>query len=328
MSLWFIIAQVLGVITIVLSFISFQIKNKRKYLLIEGITSTFWAAMVLCMGFATTMSTQLNLFIVGIYSASRAFVFWWIFAKDTPKRKRYGKIFLMFMLAVAVSLGIYRITQLPTTTTIIIQSITLLTAIGFVIGQYLPGKHPLRISVFLYSILLFINSTPLVILDGNTLERWNIMGMLIETSKIMSVFVFYGLTVHRQHLVKKLMQIKTTVNCEVSKIKGCSNLEEISDIMPIEKLERLAVKMVQYELSIMERDKMNDIRGTQNHVQAVLDDMKTVHDVKMMIEKTLKLKMRRLESLPIPKFSNIKEEMKEVILGKPKNEGSEEVVSL
>ena len=97
MNPWFIIAQILGAVTIILSFVSFQIKNKRKYLLVEGISSLFWASMFLAMGLATTWDTQINLFLIGLYSAVRALVFWWIFAKDSPKRRRAGKIFLMSM---------------------------------------------------------------------------------------------------------------------------------------------------------------------------------------------------------------------------------------
>jgi len=308
-STWFIVAQVLGVITICFEFASYQIKNKQTYLLVNGIGSAFWAFMFLAVGMATTMSTQITLFIVGIYSSARALVFFWIFQKDTIKRRRIGKGFLIFMIFVALSAGITMITRLPTTGTIILQAVSLVFALGFVIGQYMPGKHPVRISVFFYAIMLLLNSTPLAILDGNGIERWNIMGIAIEASKIISVLLFYIIFVHKKVLANKLVQIKSIVACEMSKITACSSVEEIANIMPPEKLEKLAVKMVQYELSLVERDKMIDINCTRDHTRAVLEDIQTVQDVKNMLEKLMRLKMQKLDK---PKMTGV---AKEAILG-------------
>ena len=318
MNIWFIIAQILGAITICFEFASYQIKDKRKYLLVNGIGSAFWAMMFLSMALATTFSTQITLVVVGVYSSLRALVFWWIFAKDTPKRRLYGKIFLFFMIGVALAAGITLITQLPTTETIILQSVTLVFALGFVIGQYLPGKHPIRISVFLYAITLFLTQTPLNILDGTGIERWNIMGMLIESAKMASVLVFYGLLVYKHFVAKKLIEIKSLVACEVSKIEVSSSLEEIKNIMPAEKLEKLVIKMVKFEIATMDRE-MKCIKDIQDHTKGVIDDMKTVADVKLMLEKLIALKTNRLDQLPIPKLSNVKTEMKEVMFGKSKD---------
>ena len=311
---WFVIAQILGAVTIIFEFASYQIKDKRKYLLVNGIGSAFWAAMFLSIGLATTLSTQATLVVVGVYSSVRALVFWWIFAKDTPQRRRAGKIFLMVMIAIALSAGIYMITQLPTPETVILQSVALVFALGFVIGQYLPGKHPVRITVFFYAILLFLTQTPINIIEGNGIERWNIMGMLIEASKIVSVLVFYAFLVYKKSLVKKLAVIKAAVNCELSKITSDSDISVIAEtgVMTMPQLEKLVARMIRMELSLIEKSEITNIGNTQSQMQAIMDDLKTVHDVKIIMEKVIKLKMQKLNK---PKLSLLQDEKREVILG-------------
>ena len=60
---WFIVAQVLGLITIGFEFASYQIKDKTRYFLITGIGSFFWMTMFIAIGLATGMSTQLSLIV-------------------------------------------------------------------------------------------------------------------------------------------------------------------------------------------------------------------------------------------------------------------------
>jgi len=67
--------------------------------------------------------------------------------------------------------------------------IGLFTALCFVIGQYLPGVHYVRITVIFYAVVVLLTQTPLNILYGDF--RWNIMGILIEAAKIISVIIFY-----------------------------------------------------------------------------------------------------------------------------------------
>jgi len=235
------------------------------------------------------------LFIVGAYSSIRAIVFWWVFGKDTKFRKNFGRWFLVIMVTGAMGVGIFMITRMYHTPAIILQSIALVFALGFVLGQYMPGKHPVRITVFLYAVCLLLTQTPINLVYGSGIERWNIMGILIESAKIASVFLFYGMYAYRGILAKKLLQIKELLACQMSKIKECSSAEEVAHIMPVEKLEKLAVKMVQYEISLLERDKMTNIVLCQNKSKAVMDDLKTVADVKLMLEKVVKLKMQRLD---------------------------------
>jgi len=302
-GVWFIIAQILGVITIGFEFASYQIKDKRKYLLVNGIGSMFWALMFLAMGMATTMSTQLNLFIVGIYSSVRALVFWWITAKDSKRRRVGGRIFLLVMLAIALGAGITLIVGLPTRETQILQAIALFFALCFVIGQYLPGKHPVRITVFMYAVILLLNATPLAILDGHGIERWNVMGIIIELAKMTSVIVFYCLMMHRQVLVNKLEKIKAAVNCQMTKINSFSPAAQLTEsgLICMNQLEKLVAKMVRLELSVIDKEQITNCTNSEQQTKAMLDDLKTVHDVKMMMEKVIRLKLQKIESKPIPK---------------------------
>jgi len=320
MSVWFIVAQVLGVLVIVFEFSSYQIKDKRKYLLVNSIGSLIWAFMFLFVGVATSMSTQILLFLIGLYSSLRAFVFWWILAKDTAKRRKAGKIFLYTMIFLALSIGTYTVTRLPTPETRMLQAILLVFALGFVIGQYMPGKHAVRVAVFMYAAVLLLTQTPLNILyaEPPLNLRWNPMGMAIEAAKMVSVIVFYFMFLQKKVLAKKLTRIKQVVNCELNKINSESSISVIADsgIMKLSELERLVAKMVRMEVKLIATDEITNIVTSESQTQAIMDDLKTVHDVKMILENVVRLKRRRLDNMPIPRLSNLQDEMKEVILGK------------
>jgi len=188
MNNWYIAAQVLGIITICFEFASYQIKDKTRYFLITGIGSFFWMTMFVAIGMATGMSTQLSLIVASSYSTIRNLVFYRIFLKDTPQSKEAGLIFLLVMIGVAFIAGTLAVISSPAEVRWL-HIIGMMAAIGFVIGQYLPGVHYVRITVVIYAIAVLMTQTPLNILYGDF--RWNIMGMLIESAKIISVVVFY-----------------------------------------------------------------------------------------------------------------------------------------
>jgi len=185
---WYIVAQVLGVITIGFEFASYQIKDKTKYFLVTGIGSFFWMAMFIAIGIATGMNTQLSLIVAATYSTIRNLVFFRIFSVNTPQSRERGLNFLLFMILVALIAGTATVLNAPEQVRWL-HVLGLITALGFVIGQYLPGVHYVRISVVFYAIIVLLTQTPLNILYGDF--RWNIMGMLIESAKIISVIVFY-----------------------------------------------------------------------------------------------------------------------------------------
>jgi len=188
MNTWYIIAQVLGVITITFEFVSYQIKDKSKYFLTTGIGSLFWAAMFVSMGVATGMDTQLSLIVAGTYSTVRNLIFWRIFSKNTPQSKEFGLNFLLAMIGVALVAGTLAIVSAPPQVRWL-HIIGMVAALSFVVGQYLPGVHYVRITVVFYALVVILTQTPLNILYGDF--RWNIMGILIELAKISSVIVFY-----------------------------------------------------------------------------------------------------------------------------------------
>jgi len=188
MNTWFIVAQVLGVITIIFEFASYQIKNKSKYFLTTGIGSFFWLTMFFSIGMATGMDTQISLMVAASYSTVRNLVFWKIFAKNTPQSKEIGLNFLLVMIGVALVAGVLSIINAPEQVRWL-HTLGMIAALSFVIGQYLPGVHYVRVTVTFYAVIVILTQTPLNILYGDF--RWNIMGIAIEVAKIISVIVFY-----------------------------------------------------------------------------------------------------------------------------------------
>jgi len=188
MNTWIIVAQILGVITICFEFTSYQIKDKPKYFMVTGIGSFFWMTMFVAMGLGTGMDTQASLIVAATYSTIRNLVFWQIFLKNTPTRKEVGLNFLLVMIVVALVAGTLAIVNAPAEVRWL-HTLGMIAALSFVIGQYLPGVHAVRITVTLYAIVVMLTQTPLNILYGDF--RWNIMGILIELAKIVSVVVFY-----------------------------------------------------------------------------------------------------------------------------------------
>ena len=196
MGIWFYLAQGMGAITIIFEFASYQIKDQRKYLLCTSVANVFWALMFVFMGIETKMSSVLIMILAAGFGTLRGLIFWWIFAKKTKGRKIAGRVVLLTSLAILMGSAIFVITRLQTTTQIIIQSLGLFCGLLFVIGQYLPSKHYLRIFTFMYAAMVLVGSTPLNLLDENGVGFWNYTGIAIEASKILSVIVFYIILIH------------------------------------------------------------------------------------------------------------------------------------
>ena len=206
-SLWYILAQIMGVVTICFEFWSYQIPNQRKYLLVTSIGNIFWALMFVFIGLHVNFESILIMIIAALFGTFRGLIWWWIFGKDTKGRRIAGRVVLYASLAIVLFSTTRAIFQKDAdgnfvllTQQIIIQSVGLLGGMLFIVGQYLPSKHYLRVFVTFYAIMVLIGQTPLnlidtVILDDGTTKivtTWNIMGILIELAKITSVIVFYG----------------------------------------------------------------------------------------------------------------------------------------
>lgn len=185
---WFWVAQVFGLVTITYEFISYQIKDKPKYFKYQGMSSLFWFFMFFAMGMSTGMQSQLSLLTASSYSLVRNFVFSEIFKHNTPRSKEIGINFLLFMVVVALVAGSMAVLNAPDVSRWV-HALGMLTALIFVVCQYLPGVHYVRISVVFYALAVMLTQTPINILYGDF--RWNIMGIAIELSKIAAVVVFY-----------------------------------------------------------------------------------------------------------------------------------------
>jgi hypothetical protein len=268
-ELWrFVVAQVFGVITLVFNFVAFQIKNQRKYLLTTSIGSTFWTLMYVFVG------AQLPILIAASFSALRGLVFWWIFAKDSPARKKAGKIFLYVALAGALLGSVIGIVvaggELIKPETLALQIVMLGTALLFIVGQYLPSKHYLRIFALFYATTVLLTNTPL--------DTFNPMGILIEAANIISIFVFYVFWFRRNFAKRELVEIKETIAGEIAKINN--KTEQTASLMPAARFESLVAKMVKYEIISLDKDKLVNFKGIEQETLAVLESIKTAQDAK------------------------------------------------
>jgi len=209
-NIWFVLAQVMGAVTICFEFVSYQIKNQRKYLLVTSCGSFFWTLMFVFMGLHTSMTVALAGIMAAGFGVVRGLTFWWIFGKNTRKRKIMGRVFLYICLGAIIPFAVLAIIELYLPQQMIIQSLVLATALLFIVGQYLPSKHYLRIFTLAYALMFLLAQTPLALItreNGVYVGYWNPMGVLIELAKISSVIVFYI----RYVITQKL--------CEISGLK-------------------------------------------------------------------------------------------------------------
>lgn len=284
LNVWFILAQALGVVAMVFEFACYQINQeheKTKYFLVTGIASLFWALMFVSMGMATSMDTQLSLILAGTYSAVRNLVFYGIFKKDTPESKKAGRKFLLVMMVIGVVAGIVTVMQAPEQVRWL-HVLGLITALAFVVGQYLPGDHYVRVTVVFYAVVVLLTQTPINILYGTGIERWNVMGILIESSKIISVAVFYVLQMRKARRARDLQLIKYVIADELSKIEDLADKVPVANIPAVSKVEKMMAKMVRYELKEVTAARIKDIDSTEDELQALIDDLKLVQRMKQV----------------------------------------------
>ena len=282
MNVWFIIAQIFGVVAMAFEFVCYQVNqkyDKTKYFLLTGIGSLFWALMFVAIGLATSMDTQLPLVIVGFYSTVRNLIFFGIFRKDTLASKKAGRVFLGVMMVIGLVAGIITVLQSPESVRWL-HIIGLITALMFVVGQYLPGDHYVRISVVFYAVAVLLTQTPLNILEGDF--RWNIMGILIESSKIISVVVFYLFQLMKAKRARDLQFIKYVIADEMSKIEDLADKVPVANIPTVGKVEKMMAKMVRYELKAVTSARIKDVESTEDELQPLIDDLKMIQRMKQI----------------------------------------------
>jgi len=188
MNNWYIVAQALGIITIALEIVTYQMKEKTKFFMVSSLSSFFWLLMFIAIGFATGMDTQLSLILAAVYSTLRNGLFYWMFKRDTPETKEKGLRILLFMVALSLVAGVFTVLSAPPQVRWLHAS-GVIASVFFAISQYLPGVHYVRGGVVMVAVLIGLTQTPINILEGDF--RWNIMGIAIELAKVTSVVVFY-----------------------------------------------------------------------------------------------------------------------------------------
>ena len=188
MNAWYLIAQFFGIITITFEILTYQIKDKKRFFLISSISSFFWLLMFIAIGFATGMNTQLSLILAGVYSTIRNGLFFWMHKKDTPAAKERGLRIIIVFVGFVLLAGVFTVLSAPPQVRWL-HILGVVAAVLFAVSQYLPGVHYVRGGVVIVAILVGLTQTPINILYGDF--RWNIMGIAIESAKLISVAIFY-----------------------------------------------------------------------------------------------------------------------------------------
>lgn len=108
--------------------------------------------------------------------------------KDTPEAKERGLRIILVFVGFVLLAGVFTVLSAPPQVRWL-HILGVFAAVLFAVSQYLPGVHYVRGGVLMVAILVGLTQTPINILDGDF--RWNIMGIAIESAKIISVVVFY-----------------------------------------------------------------------------------------------------------------------------------------
>jgi len=147
----------------------------------------------------------------------------------------------------------------------------------FVIGQYLPSKHYLRVFQVIYSVCMILTQTPLYILEGVGSMRWNPMGLVIEGVKIISIIVFYLFFVYRKYLSKRLAKNRPEFELALQKIETNQ-----SDAIPLEELEKRWAKILRYTLGTIDNSTLVGFQSATDKLNPVLNDMGSIEKYKGM----------------------------------------------
>jgi len=261
----FVLSQVMGLICLVLVYFSLQIKNQRKMLLVNGIGSLFWLLMFIFVG------AQLPMILIGIMATIRPLVFWWIMAKESPKRTKIGKIFLYFCLVVGMIGAVVSLINLDRPETLWIQILALATGIIFIVGQYLPSKHYVRIFSVTYALALILANTPL--------DTFNPMGIAIEAAKILSVIIFYVVVVKKAVLKKQLLIETQNLDHEIKKCHLLTH-PSLSDLQTKERIARLMTKVVKLELAVIDSENMQSYTGCAKETKYLLRKLQLLSELR------------------------------------------------
>jgi len=189
----FILAQIVGLAVLAFDFWSFQQKEQRKYFVYTTFSSALWVTMYALVG------AQIPVLLVATVSTIRNIIFWWALSEDTPFRRMVARRTLYASLVLALASASMAISAARPETRIF-QWFLLVGVLAFVIGQYLPGIYPVRITSVFYAITLILVNTPL--------DTFNPIGIIIEVNKILAIVVFFAVLARKNRERARLAALK------------------------------------------------------------------------------------------------------------------------
>jgi len=189
----FIIAQAIGLGVLAFDFISFQQKEQRKYFGYTAISSALWITMFALVG------AQIPILLVSAVSTVRNVIFWWSLRIDSPKRRMIARRTMYTSLVLALISSTMAIPAARPGTRIF-QVFLLFGVLAFVVGQYLPGIYPLRITSLFYAATIILVNTPL--------DTFNPVGIIIEVNKILAIVVFFVVLSRKNREIARLAALR------------------------------------------------------------------------------------------------------------------------
>jgi len=196
----FILAQIVGLGVLIFDFWSFQQKDQRKYFCYTTFSSALWVAMYALVG------AQIPVLLVSTISTLRNIIFWWALKNGQPRARMIARRTLYASLVLALISSTMAIPAARPGTRIF-QVLLLFGVLSFVIGQYLPGIYPLRITSIFYAITLILVNTPL--------DTFNPVGIIIEVNKILAIVVFF-VVLHRKNKAKAAIATRRPVALDLA----------------------------------------------------------------------------------------------------------------
>jgi len=189
----FIIAQAIGLGVLAFDFLSFQQKVQRKYFGYTAVSSLLWVTMFALVG------AQIPILLVSLVSTVRNVIFWWSLRVDSPKRRMIARRTLYASIVLALVSSVIAIPDARPGTRMF-QVFLLFGVLAFVIGQYLPGIYPLRLTSLFYALTVILVNTPL--------DTFNPVGIIIEVNKILAIVLFFVLLARQNRETRRLAALK------------------------------------------------------------------------------------------------------------------------
>ncbi|MCL1900338.1 MAG: hypothetical protein FWG11_07515 [Promicromonosporaceae bacterium] len=189
----FIIAQVLGLLTLALNFWSYQTEDQRKYFVRFGFGSLTWMGMFIAIG------SQIPVILVALVSTVRPFMFYAALKADTPFSRMFARRTMYTTLAISF-IGAISIIPFMRPETIPLQIALAVTGVLFIVGQYLPGVYLVRVFAVFYAWAVLLLNTPL--------DTFNPMGIIIESFNIIAVVWFFVRRARKLRYLRRLAAIR------------------------------------------------------------------------------------------------------------------------